>query len=99
MDMEHERRLTEVEERSKSNSHRIDDVERRQDNLDELVSTVKVLAIREENVESDVKEIKSDVKALTTKPAKRWDNLVDKIIMTIAAAIVGYFLAKFGFGV
>ena len=99
MDMEHERRLTEVEERSKSNSHRIDDVERRQDNLDELVSTVKVLAIREENVESDVKEIKSDVKALTTKPAKRWDNLVDKVIMTIAAAIVGYFLAKFGFGV
>lgn len=98
MDMEHERRLTEVEERSKSNSHRIDDVERRQDNLDELVSTVKVLAIREENVESDVKEIKSDVKALTTKPAKRWDNLVDKLIMTIAAAIVGFFLAKFGIG-
>lgn len=96
MDMEHERRLTEVEERSKSNSHRIDDVERRQDNLDELVSTVKVLAIREENVESDVKEIKSDVKALTTKPGKRWDNLVDKIIMTIAAAIVGFFIAKFG---
>lgn len=98
MDMEHERRLTEVEERSKSNSHRIDDVERRQDNLDELVSTVKVLAIREENVESDVKEIKSDVKALTTKPAKRWDNLVDKLVMTIAAAIVGFFLAKFGIG-
>lgn len=96
MDIEHERRLTEVEERSKSNSHRLDDMERRQDNLDELVSTVKVLAVREENVESDVKEIKSDVKALTTKPAKRWDNLVDKIIMTIAAAIVGFFLAKFG---
>lgn len=96
MDMEHERRLTEVEERSKSNSHRLDDMERRQDNLDELVSTVKVLAVREENVESDVKEIKSDVKALTTKPAKRWDSLVDKIIMTITAAIVGFFLAKFG---
>ena len=96
MDMEHERRLTEVEERSKSNSHRLDDMEKRQDNLDELVSTVKVLAVREENVENDVKEIKNDVKVLTTKPAKRWDNLVDKIIMTIAAAIVGFFLAKFG---
>lgn len=96
MDMEHERRLTEVETRSKSNSHRLDEVEKRQDNLDELVSTVKVLAIREENVETDVKEIKSDVKALTTKPAKRWDSLMDKIIMTVAAAIVGFFLAKFG---
>ena len=62
MDMEHERRLTEVEERSKSNSHRLDDIEKRQDNLDELVSTVKVLAVREETVEKDVKEIKSEVK-------------------------------------
>ena len=96
MDLEHERRLTEVEERSKSNSHRLDDVEKRQDNLDELVGTVKALAVREENVETDVKEIKTDVKTLTNKSAKRWDSLVDKIILTIAAAIVGFILAKFG---
>ena len=96
MDMEHEKRLTEVEERSKSNSHRITDLEKRQDNLDELVGTVKVLAVREENVETDVKEIKSDVKSLTSKSGQRWDCLVDKIIMTIVAAIVGFVLAKFG---
>ena len=96
MDMEHERRLTEVEERSKANSHRLDDVEKRQDNLDELVSTAKVLAVREENVESDVKEIKVDVKSLTDKPGKRWDGLIDKIVMVITAAIVGFFLAKLG---
>lgn len=96
MDMEHERRLTEVEERSKSNSHRLDDMEKRQDNLDELVSTVKVLAYREEKVESDVKEIKNDVKTLTGKSGKRWDSLVDKIILTVAAAIVGFILAKIG---
>ena len=97
MDLEHERRLTEVENRSKSNAHRLDDVERRQDSLDELVGAVKVLANREETVETDVKEIKGDVKTLTIKPAKRWDSLVDKIILTIAAAIVGFILAKFGF--
>ena len=62
MDLTHEQRLTEVEARSKSNSHRIDDLEKRQDDLDELVSTVKVLAVREENVETNVKEIKSDGK-------------------------------------
>lgn len=96
MDMEHEKRLTEVEERSKSNSYRITDLEKRQDNLDELVGTVKVLAVREENVETDVKEIKNDVKSLTSKSGQRWDGLVDKIIMTIVAAIVGFVLAKFG---
>ena len=97
MDLDHERRLTEVEERSKSNSHRLEDVERRQDNLDELVGTVKVLAVREETVENDVKEIKSDVKTLTNKPAQRWDGLVDKVILTLVAAVVGFILAKIGF--
>ena len=88
MDLTHEQRLTEVEARSKSNSHRIDDLEKRQDNLDELVSTVKVLAVREENVETDVKEIKSDVKSLTEKPTKRWEAIVSTIITTLVAAIL-----------
>lgn len=94
--MEHEKRLTQVEERSKSNTKRLDEVENRQDNLDELVSTVKVLAVREENVETDVKEIKVDVKSLTSKPGKRWDSLVDKIILTVASVVLGFFLAHFG---
>ena len=97
MDFEHEKRLTEIEERSKSNSHRIDNLEKRQDNLDELVGTVKVLAVREENVETDVKEIKSDVKSLTGKSGKLWDGMVEKIIMIIVAAVVGFVLAKIGF--
>lgn len=96
MDFEHEERLSKVEERSKSNTHRINDLEKRQDNLDELVGTVKVLAVREENVETNVKEIKNDVKSLTGKSGKRWDGLVDKIIMVIAAAVVGFILAKIG---
>lgn len=96
MDLEHEKRLTEVEERSKSNTHRIDELEKRQDNLDELVGTVKVLAVREENVENDVKEMKSDVKTLINKPAQRWDSMVDKIIMLVVAAVVGFILAKMG---
>ena len=97
MDIEHEKRLTDVENRSRSNTHRIDDLEKRQDNLDELVSTVKVLAVREEAVENDVKEIKNDVKGLTGKSGQRWDSLVDKIIVTAAAAVIAYMMGKFGF--
>lgn len=96
MEQSVEHRLTECEDRSKTNERRIDDLEKRQDNLDDLVSTVKVLAVREETVENDVKEIKADVKELTNKPAKKWDDLVSKIIMTIVAAIVGFVLAKIG---
>lgn len=96
MDLDHERRLTEVEERAKINSHRIDDVERRQDNLDELVGTVKVLAVRERQVEIDVKEIKSDVKTLAGKPAQRWELLVTQVLTLLAAAVIGFILARLG---
>lgn len=97
MDVSIEHRLTEVEQRAKSNEHRLNEVERRQDNLDELVSTVKVLAVREEQVETDVKEIKADVKSLTNKPAERWEGIVDKVIMTIIGIIVGYAMTQIGF--
>ena len=96
MDLDHERRLTEVEERAKGNSRRLCEVEKRQDNLDELVGTVKVLAVREKQVEADVKEIKGDVKSLTGKPAQRWEMLVTQILTLLAAAIVGFILAKIG---
>jgi hypothetical protein len=96
MDMEHERRLTEVEARSKSNMKRLDDVENRQDNLDTLVATVAVLAEKESNVENDVKEIKSDVKSIKDKPGKRWDDIVDKAIWAVLAALIAFLLGKFG---
>lgn len=96
MDLEHEKRLTSVEARSSSNTHRIDDLERRQDNLDALVATVQTLAVREENVEADVKEIKQDVKTLTLLPGKKWDGLVEKITMTIVGLILGLIFAKLG---
>lgn len=97
MEINIEHRLTEVEARSKSNTKRLDDLEKRQDNLDELVGTVKVLADREERVENDVKDIKSDVKSLTEKPAKRWDSLIEKIFTVLVGAILGFILSNIGF--
>lgn len=97
MDLEHERRLTEVEDRAKSNTHRLDEVVRRQNHLEELIVSVKLLAIRQENVESDVKEIKKDVKELTGKPGKRWDAIVEKALLTIISAVLLYVLARLGF--
>ena len=96
MELNFEHRLTEVEGRSKSNAHRLDEVEQRQNNLDKLAASVEVLAVKESNVENDVKEIKSDVKTLTSKPAKKWDNLVSQIITIVVATIAGFILAKIG---
>lgn len=93
-DIEH--RLTEVEGRSKSNTHRLDELEKRQDNLDDLVATVKVLAVREESVENDVKEIKQDIKDVKERPVRRGEALVDKLVYALLAAILSFLLAKIG---
>ena len=54
-----ETKLAEVEQRAKSNNHRLDEQEKRIDNIEDLTTSVKVLATREERVEKDVKEIKA----------------------------------------
>ena len=91
-----EHRLTLVENQIKSNTTRLNTLEKRQDTLDDLVSSVKVLAVKEENVEADVKEIKQDVKDLTEKPAKKWDNVTETIIAVLVTAIVTYMLSMLG---
>lgn len=90
MDLDHEKRLTAVEDLAKSNADQIEDVKKRQDNLDELVASVAVFAKEQEHIQQDVKEIKADVKALTDKPAKRWEGLVDKVLLVLAGAFVAW---------
>lgn len=90
-------KLAEVEQREKSNTHRIDKIEERQDNLEKLTDTISVLANEQEHIKSDVGEIKTDVKTLTEKPAKRWDATVDKVVWAIVGAVVAYALSHIGF--
>lgn len=91
-----ENRLTAVEKLAGSNRHRIDDVEKRQDNLDELVASVAVMAKEQEHIKEDVTEIKDDVKTLADRPGKRWDGLVDKVVWAICAAVIAFVLARVG---
>ena len=86
------------EQRSKSNTHRIDKLEEQQKQLSDLVSAVAVLAERQNQIGDDVNSIKRELKSLAEKPAKRWDGVVDKIISAIIAAIMGYALARIGLG-
>lgn len=88
--------LAQVDSRARSNTKRIDRIEARQDSLDRLVSSVSTLANEQEHIKSDVIEIKSDVKTLTAKPAKRWDAAIDKTIWAIVGGVVAYILAHIG---
>lgn len=96
MDLEHERRLTEVEERSKSNSHRLDKLEESTEAINRLATSMEVMAERQEQVVETVGKLDSKVTLLEEKPAKRWDALVDKIIWAVMAAFIGFVLAQVG---
>lgn len=36
------------------------------------------------------------MKTIADKPAKRWDSIIDKVLLTVIGAIVLYMLAKLG---
>jgi len=40
--------------------------------------------------------MKSDIKTLTGKPARRWEELVDKVIWLLVGAVLAYALGQLG---
>ena len=97
-DLEHERRLTSVEELSRGNKRRIEKIEKAQEDITELVKSVASIAQKQEDMDGDMKEIKADVKSLAGKPAQRWESIVEKALLTAVAALVSWCLLKVGIG-
>ena len=85
-----EERLAKLEERASSNTRRIEQLEDGLLELRELTTTVATMAAELKHTNSQVEEIKNDVKTLTGKPAKRWDTVIDIIIGAVIGAIIGF---------
>lgn len=81
-------RLAEAEQRARANTRRIEKLEQQQENLNKLVTAVEVLAAREKGVETDVKEIKTDVKTITQKSGRRWDAMIDRVLYVLIGAVI-----------
>lgn len=84
-----EHRLTELETR-------VDIIEKQQADYGKLVEAVTSISEREKIVENDVKEIKSDVKSITSKPEKRWELIVTVAITAIVTALITYCISNIG---
>ncbi len=83
-------KIAEIEQRCKSNTHRLDELEQRQDNLDALATTMSVMANEQDHIKADVGVIKADVKKLTDKPGVLWD----KLVWLVVSGVAGYLLAQ-----
>lgn len=89
-----ELRLTETEQRSRSNLKRIDKLEARQDETDRLVAAMGAMGAEQSRIKADVAEIKSDVKQLTLKPGRRWDMVAEQVLLCILTAVITMVLAR-----
>lgn len=98
MDNDYERRLTETEARSKSNTKRLDKLEGLTDSINRLAVSVERMATKQADMATTMDKLDGKVSALEAKPAKRWESIVDKVLMVVAAAVVGFALAKIGLG-
>ena len=95
-ELEYERRLSRVEDRSKSNTYRLGEMEKRQENLSELVRSVAAIAQKQTDMDADMQEIKADVKRITDRPVRRWEAVAEKATLTLVAALVGWLLVRLG---
>jgi len=93
-------KLAEVDARSKSNTHRLDEMDEKIDTLNRLATAVEVMATEQKHQTETMTEIKTDVTALgkkvdaiEKKPGKRWDGLVDKFLCGLVGALAAALFA------
>lgn len=86
----------EIKDIALSNRRRIEKVEEEQKELRELTSAVSQMVVEQKNMRNDLTEMKDDVKQIKEKPARKWDTMVDKILLLIISAIVAWILGQIG---
>lgn len=95
-EVEWERFVAAAEQQHKEYDRRLTAVEDQTKNLTELVRSVSAIAQKQQDMDSDLKEIKTDVKNITLQPAKRWDSIVEKAILAAVGVLVAYIAVKIG---
>lgn len=82
-----------IEDQCSDHSKRIDKLEESNKALTELALSVESLATNQSNMKEDVKEIKKDIKGLTSMPGKRWNILIDRAITLLAGGFIAWLLS------
>lgn len=88
--------IKEIEQRSKSNTKRLDEHDKRLDELSDVYVALTKVNDKVDAIDGDVKDIKSDMKEMKNRPSKRLDSVVDYILSALIGGIIGYILIKLG---
>ena len=79
-------RITANEQAIKSAQHQIDEMKELTNSIHELASEVKFMR-------NDLNKVQNDIDEIRSKPAKRYDTIVNTVITAITSGLVGFLLS------
>ncbi len=82
-------KVAHIEERAKSNTKRLDEVEQEVKENRELTVAVKEIATEMKHLREEQSSMNERLKIIEEKPSKNWDKIVTTIIGTIVGALAG----------
>ena len=82
-------KLAHLEERAKSNTKRIDEVEQEVKENRELTVAVKEIATEMKHLREEQSSMNERLKIIEEKPSRNWDKIVTTIIGTVVGALAG----------
>ncbi|MBR1477438.1 MAG: hypothetical protein IJ608_05695 [Lachnospiraceae bacterium] len=77
-----------MKEENDRQNHRISSLEDGQKQINELISSVKVLAVNMENMAKEQAKQGERLEAIEQKPAKHWDTVIACLITGIVGAVL-----------
>jgi uncharacterized Ntn-hydrolase superfamily protein len=89
-------KLQEVDDRSKSNTRRIDEHEKKIEALEKTYSIMEKMEYRMENVETSVLQINKKLDDSANEKGKKWDKLIDYLFYFVLALLLGYIASQIG---
>ena len=84
--------LVEVNERCKSNSHRIDDLEEQYKLLHEMNTSIQLIAQQNETTKATVEEMKNDIEIMKNADGETFKNIKWLILSGALGYLLSYLL-------
>ena len=96
-------KVAEVGAQSKAIAERMDGIANQVAAIGRLATSVEVLANESAHQTEAIRDLKGvvggldkKVETLEQKPAKKWDGMIEKVLWTLVAAVIGFTLAHIG---
>lgn len=88
-----ERTVIELDQRSKSNTKRLDRLEKTTEAVQELATSVKLMAQSLDNMADEQKRQGERLEKLEQQPADRWNTIIKTMLTAVVSALAGGFAA------